>query len=120
MFNKNYRPLSYVVNYENCDYDHLCYRFRQKMRAIESWLLSIQHISKNNYKLILFDDGCMFYDPLRNKILWTFDYHSSFPILQTRLEEIYRFYQYEKNCNYIKNQITRNDYFNLRKKYYGH
>ena len=68
MFNKYYRPLPSVVNIEYCDYSHLPYRIRQKMRAIESFMLGIQHASKNKYRIYMLDDGCILVDPLRNKI----------------------------------------------------
>ena len=119
MFNKNYRPLVQVVNYENCDYEHLRYQFRQKIRAIQSLLISIRNMSNNDYRLVLFDDGCMMVDFIRNKVLWTFDYYSAISILIGRLEELYRFYNYEKNQNFNTSRITRNDYYMLKKKYYG-
>lgn len=119
MFNKHYRPLPNVIDYSNCDYNHVVYKFRQKVRAIESWLLSIRHLSRCNYKLVMFDDGCLLLDPLRNKILWKYNYHSSSGILFARLEELYRFYQYETNYKTIKNNLTRNDWLTLKQKYYG-
>ena len=120
MFNKEFRPLSNVVDYTYCDYSHLPYRIRQKMRNIQSYLLNVQHASKCNYKVYLFDDGCVLVDPLRNKILWKYDYYSSLGILFALLEEIYRFYQYETHCKTIKNNLTRNDWLTLRQKYYGY
>ena len=118
MFNKHFRPLSQVVNIDNCDYQHLPYCFRQKMRSIQSYLLSIQYASRNNYKLYLFDDGCALLDPIRNKILWKLSYYSSISVLMHHLEELYRFYQYETHSKTIKTLISRNDYLTLKSKYY--
>ena len=118
MFNKNFRPLPQVVNYQYCDYDHLPYKIRQKMRTIQGYLIDIRNLSKNNYKLCLLDDGCLLLDPLRNKILWKFDYFSSIGILMHRLEELTRFYLYETHVKTIKTLTSRNDYFTLKQKYY--
>lgn len=119
MFDKSFRPLHHVINCDYCDYTHVPFRFRQKMRSIQSLLIGIRNLSKCDYKLCMFDDGCVLLDSLRNKILWKFDYYSSLGILFARLEELKRFYNYEKTDNFNKNIISRNDYLALKHKYYG-
>ena len=118
MFNKDYRPVSTVVDCSYCDYIHLPYSLRQKMSSIESSLLTIRHLSRNNYKLYLLADGCILVDPIRNKILWKFDYFTSIKVLMNRIEELCRLYRYETHIKPIKTIISRNDYIALKSKYY--
>ena len=118
MFNKNFRPLPDVISIK-CNYDHLPYRIRQKIKAIQHDLLDIRSLSKNKgYRLYLFDDACCLVDGLRNKILWTFDYLSSMAVLKNRLTDLKRLYLYETHCINLKNSVQINDYKTLQKMYY--
>lgn len=118
MFDKNYRPLSDVISIK-CDYRHLPYRFRQKIKKIQGYLLDLRNLSKNRYlRLYLFDDSCFLLDIVNNKILWTYDYSSSLAVIMCHLTEMYRLFSYEKNCCHLKNPFQINDYKSLKKKYY--
>lgn len=117
MFNTNYRPLPHVIGVY-CEYRHLMYAFRQKVHEFERLVLELQHLSKCMYRLMLFDDGCLLYDPIRNKVVCSTDYSRNMVVLRFRLSELKRLYNYEKDSNSIKNVCDFNDYQTLKKKYY--
>lgn len=117
MFDKNYRPLPSVIGVY-CNYSHIRYCFRQKIKQIQHSMIEIRRISRCKYKLCLFDDSCALVDPIQNRFVWTYDYSSSIMALFALLDEVYRFYNYEKDSNYIKNMSDFNDYQTLKKKYH--
>lgn len=80
--------------------------------------MDIRNLSKNDYKLFLFDDACCLYDPIKKDILWQLNYFSSLAILFARLEDLKRLYCYEKGIIKIKNRVDYNDFSTLKKKYY--
>lgn len=110
-----YRPLPNVIGIY-CDYPHLRFKFRQKIRDIQHRMIRLRDISKCQYKLLLFDDMCSLYDPLRNKIVWTSEY--VMPCIYTLLSEVQRLYDYETDSIKIENQSDYNDYQTLKKKYF--
>ena len=115
MFDKNYRPWPELVGIY-CDYMRLPYRFRQKMKIIQHEVVCIRRLSKCKYKLCLFDDSCCLLDPLRNRLIWMYDYYLPMCGFFTRLDEIQRLYEYE-NDNKVKNLSDYNDFQTLKKKY---
>lgn len=117
MFDTDYRPLPHVMGIY-CDYRHLMYGFRQKVKEFQSKLLDLQQLSHCMYKLLLFDDGCVLYDPIRNKVICSTDYSRNMVVLRFHLSALKRLYEYEEDNNNIKNQIDFNDYQSLKKKYY--
>lgn len=118
MFDTKYRPLPHVIAIK-CDYPHLPYRFRQKVKDLQHEILELREISRNKYlRVYLFDDACMLLDILNNKILWTYDYSLSMALLKSLMAELKRLFVYEKDCYNLKNIIEINDYKSLKKKYY--
>lgn len=119
MFDKHYRPLPHVIKVK-CDYDHLPFRFRQKIKKIQGYILDMRHLSKNSgLCMYLFDDACLVLDPIRNKVLCTYRYTDSIAVVMCLLRDLYRLFSYEKNCDNLKNTIQVNDYYSLKKKFYG-
>lgn len=117
MFDKYYRPLAHVMPIR-CDYDHLPYKFRQKVKSIQGDIMEIRAVSRNDYRLYLFDDACAMVDVNRNKIIWTFDYlFGSMAILKSRLSSLLRFWYYESGCVKISNHCEVSDYLTLKRKY---
>lgn len=117
MFDTDYRPLPHLIAVY-CDYRHIMYGFRQKVKEFQSILIDLQEVSKCMYKLLLFDDGCILYDPLRNKIICSTQYNRNMVVLRYHLDNLKRLYNYEKDSFCIKNRIDFNDYQSLKKKYY--
>ena len=118
MFDTKYRPLPHVIAVK-CDYPHLPYRFRQKVKDLQYEVLELRRISRNKYlRVYLFDDACMLLDILNNKILWTYDYLSSMAVLKCLIAEIKRFFVYENTGYNPQNFIQINDYKSLKKKFY--
>lgn len=116
MFDKYFRPhRKYVAVY--CEYNHLPYKLRQKMKLVQSLIMETCEMSCNHYKFICMADGCMLLDTLRNKILWTLNYNSM-AVLLDRLREIHRLYRYEKHYISCKDMVAFHDYCNLKKRYY--
>lgn len=109
-----FQPIDKFVSVR-CDYPHLPYRFRQKMSKIQQYLIEASQLSRKNYRLILLDDGCFLYDCTFNRILWEYDYLSSLAVVICRLEELVRFWNYEKEKDSYT--IRVNDYYTLQKKY---
>lgn len=117
MFDKNYRPLPSVIGIY-CDYPHLRWTFRQRIRYWQSMMIELQRLSRCNYRLLLFDDACAIYDPIRNLIVCTVGYSRNMASLAYHLESLNRLYRYEKNINKVKNSIDYNDFQSLKKRYY--
>lgn len=117
-FNTFWRPLPSVVDVR-CDYEHLPYRFRQKMTMIQSYLIQLQQYSNIKYKLILFDDGCCIMDPLNNKLLCFYDYLTPLVLFLNRLESLWQFWRYEKNLDKFKNRSEINWFRSHKQMYYG-
>lgn len=120
MFNRDYRPYPAYVQIR-CNYEHLPYRFRQRMQKIQYEVLQIRQLSKNpSIRLYLFDDDCALVDTINNKILCTYNYfYSSMAVLSALLTEVKQFYEYEKNRDKLKTLIEFNHYKHLKKKFYG-
>lgn len=117
MFDTNYRPLPHVIGIY-CDYRHLKYCFRQKIKEFQHKLMDLQRLSKCMYKLLLFDDGCVLYDPIRNKILCSTDYSRTMVVLRCHLSALKKLYEYENDYIKVNNTIDYNEYQSLKKKYY--
>lgn len=118
-FNPSWRPLTKSVDIR-CDYPHLPYRLRQKMPAIQSYMLEMRQMSKNDYRLVLLDDGCCVLDPINNKLLCYYDYLTPIVVLMNHLEELWQFWRYEANIYKPKTIIEVNHYLTLKNKYiYG-
>ena len=117
MFDKYYRPLEHVMPIR-CDYDHLPYKFRQKVKSIQGDIMEIRSVSRNDYRLYLFDDACAMVDVNRNKIVWIFDYWSgSMATLNCLLSSMLRFWSYESGSLKISNHCEASDYLTLKRKY---
>lgn len=119
MFDKNYRPLPHVITIK-CDYPHIAYKFRQKIKSIQYEVMQIQYISKNYFiRMYLLDDGCLVCDSLNNKILCTFNYNDSWIVLKNHLTSLQKLFMYEKDCVNLKNRVEINHYQSLKRYYYG-
>lgn len=117
-FNTFWRPLPSLVDVR-CDYNHLPYRFRQKMTMIQSFMIDLQRMSKIKYKLLLLDDGCVILDPLNNKLLCSYDYFSPMVLFLSRLESLWQFWRYENNIDKFKNRSEINWFRSQKQIYYG-
>lgn len=115
MYNRHFRPLSFIVF--NTDYDYLPYRVRQLMTKIQGQLMDIRNTSKIPYRLYFYDDGCAIIDPLYNKVLCYYPYSSPVAILQYDLDELFKFWRYEKNLPNIKNRTEYNHWLSLKKQF---
>lgn len=94
----------------NTDYKLLPFRFRRKMTEIMSILFEVRNLSKNDYKLYLFDDGCALLDPIKNHIICTYNYENPVAILLSQLISLHQFWKYEANVCKINTQIEYNFY----------
>ena len=98
----------------HCDYNHVPYRVRQKMSSINSYLLEASQYSHLEYRLALFDDGCILYETLKNQCLWSGNY---FPVvvLLTHLKNLVKLWYYENQKNSLR--IQKNEHLQLLKTY---
>lgn len=111
------QPIPHIINL--CvPYESIIGRLRQKMSKIQYSLIELRRISNIDYRLYVDRDSCILVDPLYNKILWHFDFvESPFILLELRLDELYKYWYYEKNKDSFKNRVEVNDYLTLKKKF---
>lgn len=105
-------PLPSVI-VSKVDYKYIPYRVRQKMAAIQSYVIEAQRYSHCDYRLYMMEDGCMLIDYLYNKILWKSSYNV--PSLVTRLKELVNYWNYENQKNSI--QVQKNKQRKLQQTY---
>ncbi len=110
--NRSYLPLDKYIS-SVIDYNHVPYRVRQKMARIQDYIIDACRLSKNVYKLCLFEEGCILVDVLRNKIIWQSNYQ--LPVLLVHLEGLKNYWKNESKKN--SNQIEKNYQFQLRQIY---
>ena len=75
-------------------------------------------MSKNDYKLYLFEDGCAILDPIKNKLLCYYNYDSPMVVFLNRLESLWNFWRYEKSIIKCKNPSEVNFYLTQKQKFY--
>ena len=115
-FDTTYRPLTNYISVKT-DYNRLPYRFRLNVKRIQSKLMDIRQISKKVYRLYVLEDGYLLYDIIKNKIVCFYDYSSPIPALLRQLDNLLRYWKYEKDYNKYKTSIEYNDWLTLKLKY---
>lgn len=100
-----------------CDWKFVPYKFKQKMRLIQSYMIDLCHLSHKQYYLYIDETDALLVDTLYNKIVWQVSYGSSMVVLLYLLTELIRFWKYENKIDTISNQVEFNDYLSLKKKY---
>lgn len=116
--NRYMQPIPHIIKL--CvPYESIIGRLRQKMSKIQYSMIELRRISNIDYRLYVDGDSCILVDTLYNKILWHFDFvEQPFILLEHRLDELKKFWYYEKNKNSFKNRVEVNDYLSLKKKYH--
>lgn len=102
----------------NTNYNLLPFRFKRKMTDIMSILLEVRNLSKNDYKLYLFDDGCALLDPIKNLLLCTYNYEDPVAILLCQFNSLYQFWRYEAHVSQINTQVEYNFYITHKRKFH--
>lgn len=109
-FNRDYRPIDYIfICYAN--YNHLPFKFRQKIKDIQHYMLDIRALSHADYRVYLFDDGFAVVDITNNRFVWTENYDCPMPVLLHKFQELKTYWTYETNLSQI------NHYHNLKRIY---
>ena len=113
-----WEPLPHCIKLM-CNITSIPFRFRQKLRHIQSLIIEAQQMSNNNYKLYIFEDGCSLIDPLNNKLLCYYQFIDPVPVFMVQLENLWQFWRYEKNYCKCKSRSEVNFYLTQKQKYYG-